>query len=553
MCAALPDEANVRKMITSGIKSEMQRALLMTRQLPPSSALELLVLCLKTTKNEFVRASAAVTLGQLRFVVDEERDQVRRELFSLLHSDSDYGVRAAAATGLGYYYEQNPGQSAQIIDALTRALFEDTEWQVRFSALAALGEVRDKRTIPTVLPYLRNDNPLMVQAAVGALGNIGEPATVPSLLEMLGSNDMMTRQRLALALGQIKEAAREPAVLDALRTLSRDQSMAVRDAAKDALQRAGCADPARKSELSDAELMQREVDMLLAGNEAGNAPETANDALRRRLERSFDKEWSEGPSDELPKAPSSTPDGEQLLTQKEFDDAVLDLKSDDVGKQTMALISLRRADAEQVRSAVLEVNLLDPQRAALRVRSLAIRLVARTGDLKTVLRTLANDPEENVRSACCDAAAEAGGGLLARRACVEAFKNDRHWLVRISAAIALGTIGKGCEETEDALIDSLRPDGVTGLDDTQSSVVRRHAIIALGYLGTERSLPALAKLIDAGDTEQPVRLRVANALRGIRCAESVRLLKRIIENDKDAEVAEMAQGSLDTLTQLGLA
>ena len=555
MCTTIPDEASIRKLIVSPLKDDQQRALLFVRKLPSRSALELLLLCLRTSKLEFVRATAAVTLGQVKFSTEEESVSAMRELFVLLHSDTDYGVRSSAATGLGYYGESYPNRSGEIIDVLTRALMEDTDWQVHFSALAAIGEVRDKRTIPTVLRYLQNDNPLMVQAAVGALGNIGEPATVPSLLEMLGSNDMMTRQRLAHALGQIKEASREPAVLDALRTLARDQSIAVREAANDALTRAGCADPARKSELSEADLLQREVNSLLAGDEAGHAPETAGDALRRRLERSFDKECADGGSEEIPSTKTSgiENDSDGMLTVEEFANAIEDLKCDDVGKQTMALISLRRGDAQQVREAVLDIGLLDPERAPMRVRSLAVRLVARTKDIGTVLNSLANDPEENVRSACCDAAAEAGGGPQAINACVEAFRNDRHWLVRISAAIALGSIGKGCEITEDALINALKPNGVVGLDETQSSVVRRHAIIALGFLGSEKSLDIFETLIQGDNTEQPVRLRIANALRGIRCLESVRLLKQLIETDPNEEVAEMAQGSLDTLTQLGFA
>lgn len=548
-----PNEESVRALLVSPSKKDQQRGLLFVRKLEPDVALQLLLLCISSSKFEFCRANAATLIGELRL---ESSTQCVQELVSLLHSDEDYGVRGAAAAGLGYHAENHPSTRGEIVDALTRAIFEDTDWQVKFSALAALGEARDVRAVPVLLPNLSSDNALFVQATVGALGNIGDVKTVPHLLTLLGDKDMMTRQRLAQALGDIKECLSEPAVLDALRTLARDTSMAVRDAAKYSLERAGCSgDPARKSDLSDDELMEREVTLMFSGDETGNADVNAGDALRRRLERSFDKEWVHEKASSQPPVPSVpvvSPNAQQILAEHEFSTAVGNLRSSDIRKQTLALITLRRGNADRVRSAVLDAGLLDHSRTAMRVRSLAIRLIARARDVHTVILTLKNDPEENVRSACCDAAAEAGGGSMARQACIESFESDSHWLVRISAAIALGTIGKGCIETENALIRSLEKDGVKDLTEPQASVVRRHAVTALGFLGSVAALPIFTRLTIEPNTDEAVRLRIANALRGIRCKESVEVLKRLV-TDEIEEVAEMAQGSLDTLTQQGFA
>lgn len=557
---------SIRQLIISQTKADQQRALVLVRHLDVGNALPLLLLCVAKSKNEFVRSSAAVALGHLEFdsardVEMELRTKCVDKLVALLLGDEDYGVRSGAAAGLGYSARHNGDEEGVILDALTRAVFEDTEWQVRFSALAALGDVRDKRAIPILLPALQDTNDLLVQAAVGALGNIGDASVVPRLLSLLGSSDMMTRQRLAQALGEIKDVRSEPAVLDALRTLARDRYMAVRDAARNSLAQFGCADPAptKNPPPSDDDLLQREVQSLLKGDESGNADVIAGDAFRRRLERSFDKECAEGAASETPltrtrsDSDSTAYVNASELSDAEFDAAVADLRTGDVGKQTLALITLRRGCPARVRSAVLDAGLLDPRRAAVRVRSLAVRLVARAQDMHTVLHTLAGDPEENVRSACCDAAAEAGGGPLAVRACIRSFQEDQHWLVRISAAIALGTIGKGDVAVEDALIAALKPGGVSGdLPAPQESVVRRHAIIALGFLGSTRCFPALRDLVYNQNTEQPVRLRIASALRGIRSVDSIPLLKTLAA-DEHPEVAEMAQGSLDTLAQLGFA
>lgn len=573
MCAPVSSgetsEDSVRSLILSPGKTEQQRGLLLVRKLAPRAALTLLRLSLSTSKNEFIRATAAVGLGQLRLPDEAARDEAVHTLIDILYSDGDYSVRAGAAAGLGYFDELNPGARTEVVDALTRALFEDTEWQVQFSALAALGELRDARAVPVVLPCLRSSNDLLVQAAVGALGQIGDTSTVPSLLDLLGNTDMMTRQRLAQALGSIDACRSEPAVLDALRTLARDQSFAVRDAAQNSLRHFGCADPARKPDVSDADLMQREVEQLLAGDESGDATATAGDALRRRLERSFDKEWVEGTADHealaAPHPPDVLPTGnavtdetafvppeEQSMSEEELARVTRDLREGTGSKQTLAAIALRRCDPARAREVVLDIGALDPARYPIRVRSLAVRLVARARDMTTVLATMRSDPEENVRSACCDAAAEAGGGAVAIGACVDAFENDAHWLVRISAAIALGSIGKNCAFTESALINSLQPSGISGLTPPQASVVRRHAITVLGFLGSFKCLPALRALVDDENTEQPVRYRIANALRAIHTKESVEILRKLIV-DEEKEIADMAQGSLDSLTQLGFA
>lgn len=554
-----PSEEEVRVLILSPGKAEQQRGLLLVRRLPPATALELLLLSLSSSQNEFIRATAAIGLGQLRLTCADERDEAVRALVALLNGDAEYSVRSSAAAGMGYLDELNPGARGVLLEALTRAVFEDTEWQVQFSALAALGNLKDARAVPVLLPCLRSENDLLVQAAVGALGEIGDRSVIPRLLELLGSKDMMTRQRLAQGLGLMDGCRDEPAVIDALRTLSKDQSFAVRDAANASLQRFGCADPAKKSALSDVELMDREVQNLLSGDEHGEAELTAGDALRRRLERSFDKECVEGatPPDATSSQDSIDPsmdgekrDGRAGVDSGEYTALVNNLKHGSLSEQTLAAIKLRRCSEQQVFAAVMDADALDPQRYPIRVRSLSVRLLALAGAMEKILETLANDPEENVRSACCDAAAEAGGGDAAVAGCIRAFEHDPKWLVRISAAIALGSIGKGRQDVEDSLIRSLEMGGVADLEAPQDSVIRRHAVTALGFLGSKKSLKTMKKMVENEETEEAVRFRIAAALRGMHCFESVEIVRMLI-NDASTEVSEMAQGSLDSLAQNG--
>lgn len=569
---ATPD--SVRALITSKGKADQQRGLLLVRKLPPGIALELLLLSVQTSSNEFIRSSAAIAIGQLEISDSATTASAMDAMVSLLATDEDYSVRAAAAAGMGYATSFPQHALSAFHEALARALLEDSEWQVHFSCLASLGNLKDERAIPILLHWMSSENDLLVQASVGALGDIGNAAVVPDLLKLLGCNDMMTRQRLAQAFGQIPKAKDEPAVIDALRTLSKDQSFAVRDAANEGLKSFGCADAAKPDSLTDDERIDLEVENLLEGNEGKNAGASASEALRRRLERSFDKECTEvsteisvtnsvagsagdssesnisSPrnSEENPVLPSNAEDSKP--SEAEFQDLLNDLKHGERLAQTMAGIRLRKFAGERVAKAVLEIGVLDPSRFSVRLRSLCVGLLARGGELEKIVEVLKTDPEQNVRSTCCDAIADLGSEPAGVKACIKAFKSDGHWLVRVSAAIALGTIGKGSPEAEQELIESLTPAGVEGLESPQDSVVRRHSVTALGFLGSQRSLPVISDLLKSEDCDAAIRYRVAGALRGIHCEESVALVRSLI-HDGDDEVSEMAQGTLDALAQYG--
>lgn len=546
-CAQIPEPprpADVRALLTSKGKADQQKGLLLVRQLPPQAALELLKLSVETSDNEFIRSTAAISIGQLQFEDEQLAAEAVRVMSDLLATDADYSVRAAAAAAVGYATELPAFGKSALFDALTRALLEDSEWQVHFSCIASLGNLRDERAIPVLRKWLDAKNDLLVQATVGALGDLEATAAVADLLQLLGSKDMMTRQRLAQALGQISDARKEPSVIDALRTLSRDQSFAVRDAALDALERFGCASPVKMETRSDEELIEAEVSNLIKGDEAGSAVESASDALRRRLERSFDKEYVQ--TDELLSKLSEA----SLHDMAAYSKLVDELKAGNPMSQVMAAIQLRKFDGKLAAEAVVSSNALDPQISSERLRALCVGLLARGGDMERVIDVLKSDPDQNVRSACCDALLDLGGGPSAVATCIETFQRDSHWLVRISAAITLGTIGKGKEEVEDVLIQSLQPNGVVGLVPPQETVLHRHVITALGFLGSKKALKSFEELLRSEDTDEAVRYRIAAALRGIHCQESISLVRLLID-DENESVAEMAQGSLDALAQHG--
>lgn len=591
-----PTLDSIKALLSSDKKGDQQKGLLQVRDLATSDALKMLLYSIRTTKNDFIQASATVAIGELDLAVDLNiQNMAIATLAELLATAEDYSIRAAAAAGMGYATEVEGEPRQSMVEALCRALLEDGEWQVQFSCLASLGVLAndDDEIVDTIMSWLRNDNDLIVQAAVGALGDLKNVRALPGLLGLLGANDMMTRQRLAQALGAIPECASQPAAIDALRTLKKDQSFVVRDSATESLRALGVTQSnivkEYTDELSEEDMIDLEVGNILQGDEAGNASESAKDALRRRLERSFSTEWSPGQSsfynsDETAGAANhigvdikNEADSSKLQSKedstlsenkvdrvdeptqrtklgrrvdaKEWRQVVDTMKHGNDKDRVLAAIELREFEVELGKEAVREADGMNPDVSPVRVRSVCAGLLGDAGDIEGLVNSLQNDPDQNVRSTCCDALVDAGGGDVAIDACIDRLLHDAHWLVRISAAIALGSIGKGVERVVAVLIDCVRQ-GIADVDSVQEQVIQRHAVTALGFLGATQAVAAFDEIASRPDIDEAVRYRVAAALSGIACEESVQLAMQLASDENDF-VAEMAQSSLDALAKSG--
>lgn len=657
----LPDEETIKQQIISSDKGEQQKGLIYVRSLAPEKALELYLLCLKTTNNEFIRATVAVAIGELDLpaLSEEKRNSAINLLIDMLATAEDYGVRSAAAAGMGYatsVLQHNVQQYVAMVESLSRALLEEADWQVQFSCIASLGALGRSDSEGThfdvcavLTPWLDSSNDLIIQATVGALGDIGNVKVLPSLLQILGNSDMMTRQRLAQALGNIDGCVSEPSAIDALRTLSTDQSFVVRQAAKDALESFGVdisnidngsgatsndqsdigdeldqlveelkqgldsigdsfdmdstseaeskqTNEEKKGDSNEEDLITKEVENLMKGNETGNAVESASDALRRRLERSFNTASPSENSHPSLRNPTSfdyrsilTPGDDsvnpssqkgnqkqsgdtsdetevELSTNKEaLAEVVSKIENGDDKEKLLAVIELRKFDKTMARDVIVDKDLLNVYNNPFRLRSLCVPVVGRAGDVDLLVQTLRNDPEENVRSACIDSLTDAIERNDSAKnvdtvvdACIGCLKDDDHWLVRISAAIALGSLGKGVARVEDALIECMVED--SELQPVQASTVQRHVITALGFVGSPKAVSLFEDVLRSeasgttsryGFVDPAMRYRIAAALSGIETQESLELAKKLA-NDEKKFVAEMAQGSVDALKKKGL-
>jgi HEAT repeat protein len=590
-CCAVPDdtglEVEVRDLLKSTEKAKQQRGLLLVRQLPPAVALELLVLSVETSNNEWIRGMATVALGQLNVTDTTTRIRAIKCLLEILGNDSAYSVRAAAAAGCGYLANTSYPEIAQVVEHLIRGCYEDHEWQVQFSCVVSLGNLGDRRAVPALHLALKSENGLIVQGAVGAIGEIADPDSIAPLLECLACDDQITRQRLAQAFGSYPPELKEPAIIDALRLLADDPSYLVREAAQSSLEHFGCAEPQPDDSERGEQLIGSEVVLgeSISGVEQSRkelkARTTATDTMRRRLENSFDKEsamsgegsFLTGPgsrddtaaqssgaegisSEEIPKSDvvplhgsDEDEDGNYPAHDKvEFDRLVGVLRTGNLLARSLALVGLRHMPAKLAWDAVMETNVMeDPSE---RIRSMALPLLARVKDISSLEALACGDADQSVRAGACDGLAEAGGGPAAVKVCLKAFETDSHWLVRINAAISLGIIGTGQQDVEDVLLNSLAPGGVKGLMPPEDNVIRRYAVGALGALGALRALPAFKDMMASPACDEALRFSIAGSVRDIPSAGSV-AIARMLVSDESSPVRALAEESLHALKSRG--
>lgn len=84
------------------------------------------------------------------------------------------------------------------VDVLLKLL---RDWDVRKSAIVALGKIRDERVLEPLMQQLRNDE--FMEDATDALVNLGE-LVLPGLIKALKDKEELVRKQAVIALGRIK-------------------------------------------------------------------------------------------------------------------------------------------------------------------------------------------------------------------------------------------------------------------------------------------------------------------------------------------------------------
>lgn len=215
---ATPD--TVRQALASNDLGDRLRAVNDIRTLPAAEGLPLIQQAIGDA-NPRVRYAA---VSQLDGLGSQNRAVVVDVLRDRLLNDPEVDVQAAAADCLGAL------QAVETFDDLSRIYQQTEEWLLRFSILAALGELGDSRCFDLLAPAIASDNELERIAAIGALGELGDDRAVALLLPLIGEDDWQVRSRVAQALGHF---ATHPDVATALETLAQDPVESVANAARD--------------------------------------------------------------------------------------------------------------------------------------------------------------------------------------------------------------------------------------------------------------------------------------------------------------------------------
>lgn len=214
--AITPD--SVRELLHSEDYGDRLRAVNQLRELDPADAFELVQLAANdgNTRVRYAAVSQIASLGQ------QDLPTAEALLRRALTEDPEPDVQAAAADTIG-------GLHLKSIYSELVALYHNTEeWLVKFSIVAALGELGEPEAFTLLQEALRSDNELIATAAIGALGELRDDRAVPILLTYTNHPDWQVRHRLVQALSQYAQ----PEAQTALQQMTKDESAIVAEAAQ---------------------------------------------------------------------------------------------------------------------------------------------------------------------------------------------------------------------------------------------------------------------------------------------------------------------------------
>lgn len=192
---------SVETLLNSEDFGDRLRAVNQIRQLAPELAFPLIQ---KAIQDDSARVRYAA-VSQLSSLGAQNPSVAMGILRDRLH-DEEPDVQAAAADSIG---------ALKLTDAFEdlQQLYDTTpEWLVKFSILAALGELGDVRGFDMLKAALTSDNELMQTAAIGSLGELGDSRAVEFLTPFTTNSDWQIRHRLAQALSQLQGEAAHTAL-----------------------------------------------------------------------------------------------------------------------------------------------------------------------------------------------------------------------------------------------------------------------------------------------------------------------------------------------------
>ena len=212
---------SVKELLGSDNFGDRIRAVNQLRQLEVAIAFELIqpVVTDSNTRVRYAAVSQMDTLGH------QDLEKSLTILRDRLFNDPEADVQAAAADALG---------ALKLKDAfldLQQVYQQSPEWLVKFSIIAALGEMGDERSFDLLQEALTSDNDLVQTAAISSLGELGDPRAVSFIIPYATHPDWQIRYRVVQALHRLGGSEAR----STLEALANDQVEQVAEEAKTSL------------------------------------------------------------------------------------------------------------------------------------------------------------------------------------------------------------------------------------------------------------------------------------------------------------------------------
>ena len=213
---------SVQQQLKSEDAGDRIRGLNQLRQLEPKIAFDIIQGAIKdsSTRVRYAAVSQLATLG------GQDRQAALTLLRDRLQNDSETDVQAAAADAIGAL------KLTEAFEDLRQKYNTTSEWIIKLSIVAALGEMGDARGFELLQDALENGEPLVQTVAISGFGELGDRQAISLLLPFASNSDWQIRHRLAQALGLLGGEE----VISTLETLAEDDTELVALAARSSLE-----------------------------------------------------------------------------------------------------------------------------------------------------------------------------------------------------------------------------------------------------------------------------------------------------------------------------
>ncbi|MCD8487761.1 MAG: HEAT repeat domain-containing protein [Desertifilum sp.] len=212
---------SVQQLLSSDDYGDRLRGVNQLRELDPAIAFEMIQ---PATNDPNVRVRYAA-VSQVSSLGEQDRQVALELLRDRLLNDPEADVKAAAADSLGALH------LTEAYPELEQIYQESSEWLVKFSILAALGELGDLRAFDLLKQGLSASTELEQTAAISALGELGDPRAVSLLIPFATNPDWQIRYRVVQALHRLGTSEAQTT----LEQLTRDEVAQVAQEAKNSL------------------------------------------------------------------------------------------------------------------------------------------------------------------------------------------------------------------------------------------------------------------------------------------------------------------------------